>query len=191
MSGDTYTQGHFIRDRAAAGLERLAYRVRTMADTQGDPAGQIARYRNGAAARLDSLATYVREADLPTVLRDAGQFSRRRPEVLVVGGFLTGFLVARFLGPSRRRADNPWRSAAGRWHEALQKGAHVVASAADTLKETAQTRGFSPETVAEKVGKHLALVGDRIVGGSMKRELEMSGLHQAKRAVKKVLRKTA
>jgi len=187
MNGDTYTQGHFIRHRAADGLERLASRVRSMPDAQSPTAGQIARYRNGVAARLDSVATYVREADLPTVLRDAGQFARRRPEVLVVGAFLTGFLVARFLGPSRRRAHGPWRSAAGRWHEALQKGAHVVASAADTLKETAETRGLSPETVVEKVGKHLALVGDRIIGGNTK----AASLQKANRAVKKVLRKTA
>src|SRR5262244_2327993 len=165
MNGDTYTQGHFIRHRAADGLERLASRVRSMPDAQSPTAGQIARYRNGVAARLDSVATYVREADLPTVLRDAGQFARRRPEVLVVGAFLTGFLVARFLGPSRRRAHGPWRSAAGRWREALQKGAQVVASAADTLKETAASQGFSPETVVD--------------------------LQQAKRAVQKVLRKTA
>ena len=165
MSGERGTQGYVIQDRAADGLHRLACLVRSEPSTQSDAASQIAHYRNGAAARLDSMATYVRGADLPTALRDAGQLARRRPEVLVVGGFLTGFLVARFLGPSRRRADNPWRSAASRWHEALQKGAQVVSSAADTLKETAASQGFSPETVVD--------------------------LQQAKRAVQKVLRKTA
>jgi hypothetical protein len=192
MNGDMDVQGHLIqptragqarqlarrlmtdqKNRAADGVHRLACRVRSNAITQGDAGGQIAHYRNDAAARLDSMATYMRGADVPTLLRDAGQFARRRPEVLVVGAFLTGLLVARFLREPRRGVNDPWRTAAGRWHEALQKGAQVVSSAAETLKERAESRGLSPETLVEKVagsrlGKHLAIVGDRIIEGSMK-----------------------
>src|SRR5262245_62097591 len=102
MSCERGTQGYVIQDRAADGLHRLACLVRSEPSTQSDAASQIAHYRNGAAARLDSMATYVRGADLPTALRDVGQFARRRPEVLVVGGFLTGFLGARVARPWRR-----------------------------------------------------------------------------------------
>ena len=179
MSDDRGAQSYVIQDRAADGLQRLACLVRSDSAGQSDAANQIAHYRNVAAARLDSMAIYMRETDWPTMMRDAGEFARRRPEVLVVGGFLAGFLVARYLGPSRRRQISPWRSTAGRWHEALQKGAQVVSSAADTLRETAESQGLSPGTVVEKVGKHLALVGDRIIGGSMKATTLLKNDHAA------------
>jgi hypothetical protein len=163
------------KNRAADGLQRLARRVRTTAITQSDAAGPLAGYRNGAAAGLDSMATYVRAADGPTVLRDAGQLARR-PEVLACGAFLTGLLVARFLRVPTRRVDQPWRAAADRWREALQRGAQAASvaaaqaasSAADTLRQTAESRSFSPETVVEKLtgsrlGKQLAIVGDRLM----------------------------
>src|SRR4030095_11105915 len=109
------------------------------------------------------MATYVRGADFPTILRDAGELARRRPEVLLGSTIVTGLLVARFLKASKRGAAEPWSSAAGRWHEALQKSAQVVSSAADTLKKGAEARGLSPEAVVEKdtgppLGKHIAIV---------------------------------
>jgi hypothetical protein len=194
MSSETYAQGDCIdaaragqtgqkirslmtdqKNRAADGLQRLAGRVRTTATTPSDAAGQLAGYRNGAAAGLESMATYVRAADVPTVLRDARRLARR-PEVLAAGAFLTGLLVARFLRVPTRRVDQPWRAAADRWREALQKGALVASaaaaqaasSAADTLRQTAESRGFSPETVVERVassrlGKQLAIVGDHLM----------------------------
>jgi hypothetical protein len=121
------------KNRAAEGLHRLAGVVRNTALTQNDVGGQIGNYSNRAAARLDSMATYVHGADFPTIFRDAGQFARR-PEVLLGGTIVTGLLVARFLKKSKRGAAEPWSSAAGRWHEALQKSAQVVSSVADTLK---------------------------------------------------------
>jgi hypothetical protein len=149
MSGDREAQGNFTKakdghtvsrlmteqkNRAAECLHRLAGVVRNTALTQNDVGGQIGNYSNRAAARLDSMATYVRGADFPTILRDASQFARRRPEVLLGGTIATGLLVAYFLKVSKRGAAEPWSSAAGRWHEALQKSAQVVSSVADTLK---------------------------------------------------------
>jgi hypothetical protein len=185
MNGDTEAQGHFTqakaehpvsrlmteqKNRAAAGLHRLACVVRNTALTQDDVGRQIGIYRNRTAARLDSMATYVRGANFPTILRQAGQFARRRPEVLVGGTIVTGLLVARFLKASKRGAAEPWSSAAGRWHEALQKSAQVISSAADTLKKGAEARGLSPEAVVEKVtgpqlGEPIAIVGDHVMGG--------------------------
>ena len=200
MSSEMYAQDEFIdvtrtgqarqtigrlmteqKNRAADGLQRLAYRVRTPAIAPSEAAGQLARYRNGAAAGLDSMATYVRTAEFPAVLRDAGQFARR-PEVLVVGAFLTGFLVARFVrSPRRVVVDESWRAAAGRWRGALQKGAQIASaaaaqaasSAADTLRQTAESRSLNPATVVEivsgsRLGKPLAVVGDRLLGGTLK-----------------------
>jgi hypothetical protein len=185
MSDDTEAEGNFTKakaghpasrlmteqkNRAAASLHRLACVVRNTALTQDDVGGQIGNYRNRTAARLDSMATYVRGADFPTILRDVGQFARRRPEVLLGGTIVTGLLVARFLKASKRGAAEPWSSAAGRWHEALQKSAQVFSSAADTLKKGAEARGLSPEAVVGKVtgpqlGEPIAIVGDHVMGG--------------------------
>ena len=155
------------KNRAAEGLHRLACVVRTTA-TQYQVGGEIGSYRNQAAARLDSMATYVRGADFPTMLRDAGRFARRRPEVLIGGTIVTGLIVAGLLKVSKRGAAEPW-SAAGRWVEALQKSAQAVSSAADTLKKDVEARGLSPEAVLEKVsgsqlGKSIAIVSDRVRG---------------------------
>jgi len=185
MSGDTEAEGNFTKakaghpvsrlmteqkNRAAEGLHQLACVVRNTALPQNNVGGQIGTYRNRAAARLDSMSTYVRGADFLTILRDAGQFARRRPEVLLGGTIVTGLLVARFLKASKRGVAEPWSSTAGRWHEALQKSAQVVSSAADTLKKGAEARGLSPEAVVEKVtgpqlGEHIAIVGDHVTGG--------------------------
>jgi hypothetical protein len=128
------------KNRAADGLHRLACALRDTTQNlgQNDVGGQIATatYTNLAAARMESISTYMRGADLPTMLRDAGQFARRRPEVLLIGTILTGLLVASLLKASRRGAAEPWTSRTGHWHAALQKGTQAVSAAADTLKQS-------------------------------------------------------
>jgi hemerythrin superfamily protein len=203
MSDDIEVPGHFTKEkagqkasrlmtqqknRAADGLQRLAGVVRNTALTQNDFGGQTGNYRNRAAARMDSMATYMRGADFPTMLRDARRFARR-PEVVLVGTVVTGLLVARFVKVRRRRATAPWRLAAGRWNDALQKGAQVVSAAADALREGAEARGLRPEAVVDSVtgsrlAKHIALIGDRIMGGNMKATTLLKNDHSA---VKKLL----
>jgi hypothetical protein len=161
------------KNRAADGLHRLAGVLRDTARNlgQNDVGGQISNYTNRAAVQMDSMSTYIRGADFATILRDAGQFARRRPEVLLGVTILTGLIAARFLKASRRGAAEPWTSAAGRWHEALQKGTQVVSAAADTLKQGAEARGLSPAAVVEKVtesrlGEHVAIAANRHWGKS-------------------------
>jgi hypothetical protein len=156
------------KNRAADGLHRLAcaLRVTTQNRGQNDVGGQIATYTNRAGARIESMSTYMRGADFPTMLRDAGQFARRRPEVVLAGAILTGLLVASLLKASGRGAAEPWTSATGRWHAVLQKGTQAVSAAADTLKQGAEARGLSPEAVVEKVtgsrlGRYVAIPGNR------------------------------
>ena len=203
MSDDIEVPGHFTKEkagqkvsrlmtqqknRAADSLQRLAGVVRNTALTQNDLGGQIGNYRNRAAARMDSMATYMRGADFPTMVRDARRFARR-PEVVLVGTVVTGLLVARFVKVRRRRAAPPWRLVAGRWNDALQRGAQVVSAAADSLREGAEARGVRPEAVVENVtgsrlAKHIALIGDRIMGGNMKATTLLKNDHSA---VKKLL----
>jgi len=176
------------KNRAADGLHRLAGVVRNTALTQNDLGGQIGDYRNRAAAGMDSMATYMRRADFPTMLRDAGRLARR-PEVVLVGTVVTGLLVARFVKVRRRPAPARWRLAAGRWNDALQAGAQVVSAAADALREGAEARGLRPEGVVDKVtdsrlAKHIAFIGDRIMGGNMNATTLLKNDHSA---VKKLL----
>ena len=149
------------KNRAATGLHHLAGVLRDTTPNlgQNDAGVRIATYRNRAAARIDSMSTYMRDADVSTMLGDAGRFVRR-PEVLLAGTALTGLLVARLLKASRHPAPQPWTSAA-RWRETLQKGTQVVSAAADTVKQGAKARGLDPEALVEKVagarrGKHVA-----------------------------------
>ena len=203
MSGDLEVPGHFTRaktgqkvsrlmteqkNRAADGLHRLAGVVRNTAVTRSDAGAPIGGYRDRAAAGMDSMATYLRAADFPTMLRDAGRFARR-PEVVVVVTMVAGLLVVRVLKPSRRRAADPWRSAAGRWNGAIQKGAQIVSVAADTLREGVEAHGLRPQAVVENVtgsrlANYIALIGDRIIGGNMKATTLLKNDHSA---VKKLL----
>jgi hypothetical protein len=132
------------KNRAADGLHRLACALRDEAqnlrqDRVGNP---TATYTSRAGARMESMSTYMRGADFPTMLRDAGQFARRRPEVLLACTILTGVLVASLLKASRPGAAEPWTSATGPWHAALQKGTQAVLAAANTLKQGAEPRGL-------------------------------------------------
>jgi hypothetical protein len=130
------------KNRAANGLHRIACALTdtTQNHEQNDRGGQIATYADRAAARIESMSTYLRGTEFPTILRDAGQFARRRPEVLLAGTILTGLLLERLLKSSRRGPAEPWASATGRWHAALQKGTQAVSTAADTLKQGAEAQ---------------------------------------------------
>jgi len=152
--------------RAADALHRLAAVLRNATRNleRDGGRGPIATAVDRAAAGVDSISMYVRETNFPTMLRDAGRLARRRPELLLAGGFLGGLLLGRYLETSRRPAQR-WTST-GRWLEALQKGTQVVAEAADTLKQGVEARGLNPGNIAEKVSesrlaKHVATAGDR------------------------------
>ena len=156
------------KNRAADGLHRLACALRdtTQNREQNDVGDQIATHTDRAAARIESMSTYMRGTGFSTMLRDAGKFARRRPEVLLAGTILTGLLVASLLKASRRGAAEPWTSAKGRWHEALQKGTQAVSAAADSLQRGAEARGLSSDSVVEtitgsRLGKYIALAGNR------------------------------
>lgn len=152
------------KNRAADGLHHLAGVLRDTTPNlgQNDAGVRLVTYRNRAAARIDAMSTYMRDADVSTMLGDAGRFARR-PEVLLAGTALTGLLVARLLKASRHTAPEPWTSA-GRWRETLQKGTQAVSAAAETVKQGAKARGLNPEALVEKVTE--ARLGKRAAGSS-------------------------
>ncbi len=95
--------------RAADRLQALAQALREAADRLGgDEFGRrVEQYADRAADRMDSMSSYVREADLQRLVRDTGQFARRRPEVFIGGAFLAGLLAARFLKASSTGMRRP------------------------------------------------------------------------------------
>lgn len=131
------------KNRAADGLHHVASVLRDTARNfeQYEAGGRITTYTNRAAAGIDAMSTYMRDADVSTVVGDAGRFARRRPELLLAGTVLTGLLVAYLLKASRHASPEPWTSA-GRWHETLQKGTKAFSAAADTVKQGAKARGL-------------------------------------------------
>jgi len=130
------------KNRTADGLHRLACALRDTTEhrEQNDVGGEVPTYADRAANQIDSMSTYIRGTEFPTMLRDAGRFARRRPEVLLAGTILTGLLVARLLKDSRRSPATPWASATRRWQAALEKGTQAVSAAADTLKQGAEAQ---------------------------------------------------
>jgi hypothetical protein len=155
------------KNRAADGLHRLACALGDITQNREphDVGGQITTYTDRAAARVEAMSTYMRGTDIPTMLRDAGQFARRRPEVLLAGAIVTGLLFASLVKASRGGAAESWTST-GRWQAALQKGAQAVSAGADSLKEGAEARGWSPDSVVEtitgsRLGKYAAIAGNR------------------------------
>jgi hypothetical protein len=93
------------KNRAAQRLDTLAGALRDVADRLGrDEVGRgVGHYAQRAAAQVDSMSSYLRGAELEAVMRDTGQFARRRPEVFIGGAFLAGLLTARFLKASSGR----------------------------------------------------------------------------------------
>ena len=97
--------------RAAEEIQNLGAVVRRAADQLHDrhsPA--LATYVDRAAQRIDSVAEYVEDLDLTTLAREAGQFARRRPALVVGGMFLAGLTVARFIKAGQSSSSSITRS---------------------------------------------------------------------------------
>ena len=86
------------KSRAAEEIQNLGAVVRRAADQLHDrhsPA--LATYVDTAARRIDGVAKYVEDIDLPTLAREAERLARRRPALIVGGMFLAGLGIARFI----------------------------------------------------------------------------------------------
>ena len=90
---------------AADRLESFAGVLRDAAQKidKHDVGDSIGSYTNRAAEQIETISKYVRTTNFQTMLGDAGQFARRRPEVFLGGTLLAGLLVARFLKASTPR----------------------------------------------------------------------------------------
>ena len=84
--------------RAAAEIQNFGAAVRRAADKLHDQNSEaLAHYVDNAAESLQGVARYVEELDVTELAREAQEFARRRPAVVVGGMFLLGLGVARFI----------------------------------------------------------------------------------------------
>jgi hypothetical protein len=94
------------KSRAADSLSGVGSAIRRAAETleqEQDP--NLARYSNSLADTIEDCASYLRDSDPRTLVRDAGEFTRRRPEWVLGGAFIAGMALVRFLKASRSDED--------------------------------------------------------------------------------------
>jgi len=76
---------------------------RTTHSLRGDGKETPAKILDQLTDRSDRVGRYLSASDADTVLRDAENFGRRRPWVVIVGGVALGFVGSRFLKASSNR----------------------------------------------------------------------------------------
>jgi hypothetical protein len=81
------------KDATAEKIGRYSSRLRDTARSAEDDDPNIAHFANQAADRLESVASYVRDADFAQLKQDAASVARRHP-ALFMGGMLVAGLVA-------------------------------------------------------------------------------------------------
>jgi ElaB/YqjD/DUF883 family membrane-anchored ribosome-binding protein len=141
------------KQRAAERLGTLAGALREAARKLGDDelGGRVGQYARRAADQVDSMSSYVRTAELQRFVRDAGQFARRRPEVLIGGAFLTGLLVGLLL-PSTGQEDELMGKTRDSLldevkelgQEALETGKQIASAATETVRQGVETQTTQP-----------------------------------------------
>jgi hypothetical protein len=96
--------------------EQAAERLGGLAGALHDAAKQLeqkdadgfGRYAHRAADQVDRAARYLRDKDLPSLLRDTEGFARRHPDLFLGGSLVAGVLLARFLKSSAEHGE-PWQ----------------------------------------------------------------------------------
>jgi hypothetical protein len=94
------------KDRLADEVSVFGQALHQAADTLDQHQDQaVSRYVHQAADCVDSCAEYLRDTRGTDLVRAAGTFTRRHPEVVLGGLFLAGLSLARFLKASSPRQD--------------------------------------------------------------------------------------
>lgn len=94
------------KSRAADSLGGISAALRRAGETlQDEQDKNLASYAQSLAGGVESSASYLRDSDVRGLMRDAGDFARRRPEWALGGAFLAGLALIRFLKASRSDSD--------------------------------------------------------------------------------------
>ena len=90
-------QSGFVAEQA----EKIASALRNMGEEfEHQDQRAFSGYAKTLAGYSDTLSDNLREKDLSQVMREAQDFGRRQPALVVGGAVATGFLLARFLRSS-------------------------------------------------------------------------------------------
>jgi ElaB/YqjD/DUF883 family membrane-anchored ribosome-binding protein len=123
-----------VQEKAKEGMGQARDRVRDQVDQRSTQAGEQvrssasdarsvadelrkqgkdapARYAEQAADRAERLGDYLHDADGDRILRDAEDYARRNPWVVVAGGIALGFTASRLLKAS---SGERYRQSTGR-----------------------------------------------------------------------------
>jgi hypothetical protein len=88
---------------AVAGLGRTA---NTIADSVAEQSPAIADYVRGAGAKIDRLATDLRDKKVGDLLTSAVEFGRSQPVAMIAGAALVGFALSRLIKAGVAPADS-------------------------------------------------------------------------------------
>jgi gas vesicle protein len=105
-----------VTNLVAQQKEQAAQRLGGLAGALHDAAKQLeqkdadgfGRYAHRAADQVDKASRYLRDKDLPALVRDTESFARRHPDLFLGGSLVAGVLLARFLKSSAEHGE-PWR----------------------------------------------------------------------------------
>jgi len=90
----------------AAGADQLGGMAQAMEAAAGELQKQMplaAEYVDDVAARLDDLASALRERSVDDMLGNVSDFARRQPAVFFAGAIAAGFALSRFAKSSAKR----------------------------------------------------------------------------------------
>jgi hypothetical protein len=109
----------------------------------------ISQYIDQAAEWVDGISGYLRDREIGDLVNDVEDLARRQPAIFIGGAFALGFLTARFLKSSGRRAqemlpvpmeDTGYRSSVSSYETAQSQG-HPLPSAYDRAQEATAGTG--------------------------------------------------
>lgn len=90
------------KQRAAEKVEDVGAAVRRAAEKLHEEHDDtLASYADAMAGQMEACARYLRERDVNSLMHDAADMARRRPEWVLGGAFVAGLALSRFLKASR------------------------------------------------------------------------------------------
>jgi hypothetical protein len=92
------------KERVVDGLGQVARAIRQTCRELQEEQPMVAQYAETMADKVEGFGNYIRHRDVNQLVDEAERFGRRRPTLLLGGGFALGLLVARFLRSSSRQA---------------------------------------------------------------------------------------
>ena len=141
------------KERAVEGLATVAHAVRQVGQQlreQEQPT--VAQYADKGAQQIERFSGYLRDKDVDQIVRETEAYARRQPTVFLGSAMGLGFLLARFLKSSSRRAAAP-SGASTRPHTPTSytpPSSYTPSAESPTAGTRAHTPGYDAETVGQR-----------------------------------------